>query len=273
MQIGFHIPLSGNLKRMANGVHLSRGNCFQFFSRGARGKDLPNINERQLMQFYNFLFEKKISNIVMHAPYTFNIASENKMVVEKIIEDLNYAKKVLANYYVINAGYSNNNSEQQAFEIIKKQLKEILFQSNWEGEILIRNMSGAGSQLGWHLDSWGELLSFDSRINGALDFSRLFSSGWDFLNKEKSISLLNKLREIGLDKIKVIYINDYNRFCGTKKDDYVPLGEGVIGFHGYQNILEDKVFRDKVWIVENQPTSEHYDKSIKFLVPFFKNLG
>jgi deoxyribonuclease IV len=71
-----------------------------------------------------------------------------------------------------------------------------------------------------------------------LDFGRAFSYGYSFLTSSDSEVLLTYIKnEIGWDNIPLIYINDSNRFSGSKREDVVPLGDGAIGFHGYRNIL------------------------------------
>lgn len=280
MRIGFHIPFSGNLKRLATKVRTSRGNTFQFYSRTIRGGRIPKVSEKQLYDYYNFLFEKKISTVIMHVPYGFkigkdissNLAVKNEEAVGEILKDLEYAKKVRAKYYVINSGYKKEQSEFQAYENVKKQLEEILDKTLWDGDILIRNMSGGGTEIGQDLLRWNELISFNDRVKGALDFSRAYAYGYNFLNVEDANNFLMKLKsEIGMEKIPLIYINDTNRFSGSKKDDYAPLGEGVIGYHGYSNILSDIVFEKKIWMIENQPDATYYDRSIEFLYQFHKN--
>lgn len=277
MRIGFHIPFSGNLKRLSGKVRSSRGNAFQFYSRSIRGGRIPTVSQKQLYDYYNFLFDKKISTVVMHVPYGFkigkdissNLAVENKEAVEEILRDLEYAEKVHAKYYVINAGYKKEQSDFQAYENVKKQLTEILDRTSWQGDILIRNMCGGGTEIGADLMKWNELISFHKRVKGAFDFSRAYSYGYNFLSDGDAENLLSMLRDyIGLEKIPLVYINDTNRFAGSRREDVAPLGDGVIGFHGYQNVLTSKEFKDKIWMVENQPDATYYDRSISYLHKF-----
>lgn len=281
MKIGFHIRFAGNLKRLSNDVIKTRGNVFQFFSRSIRGGRTPEVNDRQLQNYYNFLFERRISNVIVLAPYGFkvagrdessNLAVKNEIAVREILKDLEFAKKIHAKYYVINAGYSKGLSEFESVEILKMQIKEILKKTEWNGDILVRNMAGGGTELAADLYRWKEIISSHERIKGALDFGRAFSFGYSFLTKAEADVLLNFLEtDIGWDKIPLIYINDSNRFSGSKRDDAVPLGDGVIGFHGYKNILKNKNVLSKIWMVENQPDVTYYDKTINFLADFHRN--
>lgn len=279
MKIGFHIPFSGNLKRLTGRVVFTRGNCFQFYSRSLKGGRIPEVNENQLRAYLNFLFEKRISTVIVHAPYVFkvqgkdissNLGVKSSEAVIETLKDLEYASKVQARYYVINAGYSKELNEFLSMETLKEQLTEIMDKTSWKGTILIRNMAGGGTELAANLYSWNELISFHERVQGALDFGRAFSYGYSFLIKEEADALLDMIEhDIGWDKVPLIYINDTNRFSGSKREDAASLGEGVIGFHGYNNLLSSESLKDKVWMVEHQ-TDVHYDKTIDFLVNFYR---
>ncbi|MGX5609317.1 MULTISPECIES: TIM barrel protein [Bacillus cereus group] len=281
MKIGFHIRFAGNLKRLSNDVIKTRGNVFQFFSRSIRGGRMPDISERQLQNYYNFLFERRISNVIVLAPYGFkvagkdvssNLAVPNEIAIREILKDLEFAKEIHAKYYVVNAGYSKGLSEFESIEILKMQLNEILQKTTWNGDILVKNMAGGGTELAADLYRWKEIISFNERIKGALDFGRAFSFGYSFLTKAEAEVFLKFIEtDIGWDKIPLIYINDSNRFAGSKREDVVPLGDGVIGFHGYKNILNNKDILEKIWMIENQPDVIYYDRTINFLVEFHRN--
>lgn len=281
MRIGFHIPFSGNLKRLSNEVTKTRGNAFQFYSRSIRGGKIPKVSEQQVLNYYNFLFEKKISTIIMLAPYLFriraneeistNLAVKNPRAVEEIIKDLEYAKLIHAKYYIINAGYAKGQTEFEAIEHLKMQVVEILEATKWEGTILIRNMCGGGTEVAGNLNRWNEAISFHERVKGVLDFGRAFAYGYSFLKDEDASEFLEYIRnEIGWDKIPLVYLNDSNRFSGSKREDVAPLGEGVIGWYGYSKLLNDRYLLEKTWIVENQPNASYYDRSIEFLISFHK---
>lgn len=280
MKVGFHIPASKDLKRLTNQVEKSRGNAFQFYSRGIKGIALPKVTDKKMYDFWNFLFDKKISTVIMHAPYAFeigrtissNLAVPNPEAVKEVLKDLEFADMVRAKYYVVNAGYSKEFSEFEAYETLKSQLLEIIESTPWKGEILIRNSVGGGTALGGNLHRWNEVISFHERVRGALDFGRAYSYGYTFLSDTDANEFYKMISEdIGWGKIPLIYINDSNRFSGSKREDTTPLGDGVIGFHGYDNLLYRDGILNKVWLVENQPETYYYDRSIDYLMKFHKD--
>src|SRR5690606_18159155 len=142
----------------------------------------------------------------------------------------------------------------QALENVRYQLWDILNHTEWMGEILVKNMSGAGTEMAYDLREWKELITFHPQVKGALDLARLHTAGYDFNGAENAEKLVRNIEEhIGWDNIKVIYINDTDRSLGSRRKDATPppLGEGTIGFNGYRHILMHPEVQSKIWIVEN----------------------
>jgi len=277
MRIGFHIPFSGNINKLEERVRISRGNTFQFYARSLRGRKsngemvrLQKMNEKKLSEYRSFLTKRNIQPVILHAPYSYNLAHDVTDDVSYIQEDLMFASKMNAEFYVLHTGYFKKMHPFIALENAKQNLKKVLKSVYWEGDILIKNMSGAGTEMASTLEEWNELISFHPNIKGALDLGRLHDGGMEFHTKETAEACIKEIEEkVGWEKIKLIYINDSIRKAGDKKNKFVPLGEGVINYQGYQHILSHEVVKEKIWIVENQEV-EHYDKTIEFVLSFYE---
>jgi len=281
------MPFSGNLEKLKQKIHISRGNTFQVYARSLRGVDkegnphsLQRLNQKKLKELHAFLDEKNIKPVVVHAPYFYNLAQEknvNKALEEinhaqLMMEDLEWATKIEAPFYILQPGYYKKKHPVLAIEEVKSQLFSILEETEWTGDILIKNMAGAGTEIGSTLEEWNELISFHPRVKGALDLARIYASGYDFTSEKDAHDFYLEIEEkVGWEKIHVLYINDSNRGCGSKKNNFVPLGEGSIGFYGYEYLLKYTELQNKIWIVENQPKPSYYDESIKFLTAFYQD--
>lgn len=288
MRIGFHMPFSGSLGKLSERIHVSRGNTFQIFARSLRGLDregnphsLSKLTDKKIESFHSFLSEKNIEPIIVHAPYFYNLSQEKNYKKngeeinhrELLMEDLEWSNKLGASYYILQPGYFKKLNKYFGIENIKENLISVLEQVDFKGKILIKNTAGAGTEIASTYEEWNELISFHHKIKGALDFARVYASGYDFTNKKLTESFFDELNEnVGWDKIEVCYINDTNRGCGSNKQPSSPppLGEGVIGFYGYEEILRKEEVKSKIWLIENQPKPSYYDQSLMYLSEFFK---
>ena len=274
MKIGFHFPFSGGLVKLKDRITESRGNTYQIFARGLRGGELKPLKQNHLDDLLTFQNKKKINPVFIHAPYVYNLANLENEDETRVLEDLEYAKCFRAPYYVINPGRYVNQHPLQAMENIKYQLWDILNQTDWMGEILIKNTRGSGTELAYDLRDWSELIGFHPRVKGCLDFARLFTSGYEFRSENQAYDLVETIEDyIGWDNIKMVYINDTHMDLGTRKEDKEPppLGEGLIGFNGYYFLLQHPVIQQKIWLIENTSESKYYYRTYNYLLPFFDN--
>ena len=272
MRIGFHFPFSGGLKKLKERLSSSRGNTFQIFARGLRGGTLHELNKKNLAVLQEYTDYKNIKPAIIHAPYVYNLANLENLDEEKVLEDLEYAKRFQSPYYVVHPGYYTKQHPLVAMENVKYQLWDILNNTDWMGQILVKNMRGAGTEMAADLREWRELITFHPQVKGALDLSRAYVAGYDFIGEEKAEKFYQVIDDyIGWENIKVIYINDTHYTLGSRRDDRSPppLGEGTIGFIGYQHILRKPKVKEKIWIVENSPDASYYLRTIDYLLRFF----
>ncbi|MGF7535585.1 TIM barrel protein [Bacillus mexicanus] len=272
MRIGFHFPFSGGLIKLKERISSSRGNTFQIFARGLRGGSLHQLNQKNLSELNKFIDYKNIKPVIIHAPYVYNLANLENLDEERVLEDLEYSKQFRSPYYVIHPGYYTNQHPLVAMENVKYQLWDILNRTDWMGHILVKNMRGAGTEIAADLREWRELITYHPQVKGALDLSRAYIAGYNFLGEEKAESFYRVIEEyIGWENIKVIYINDTNFNLGTRRDDKSPppLGEGTIGFNGYHYLLNKPKVKEKIWIIENSPDASYYLRTLDFLLRFY----
>lgn len=263
MRIGFHFPFSGSLNKLKERVSISRGNTFQFFARGLRGGTIHPILKKQKKEYTEFLETRDIQPVLLHAPYVYNLTQETCPDIDLILEDLTYAQGIGVDYYIIHPGSAKKVHPILALENVKKRLVEIIDKTEFTGKILVKNMSGAGTEIGFSLEEWNELISYHPRIKGILDVARAYSAGYDTRTLYNDV-----LEHVGWEKIEVLVLLDNDRPPGSHKNIFAPLGEGMIRFSGFEPLLSQTEVKEKVWIVENQPSLAHTDATLRFLMAF-----
>ncbi|GAB6426599.1 hypothetical protein bcgnr5372_35400 [Bacillus luti] len=267
MGIGFHLPFSGNVKKIVKRLQDNRANTFQIYSRGLRGVSkggvvypLKEIKTRALKEYQEFKYERNIRDMVLHAPFVFTVVGEENEFLKYIIEDLDYADELDIPYYVLPVGAQKDMHEYDAMESVKDNLRNVLDKSKWTGTILIKNSSGAGTEMPRNLDQWNELISFHDRVKGACDIARLYSFGMDVLSDPTQVFEDVEV-EIGWDKIELLYLNDTLLGCGDRKNRFIPIGTGVIGFEGMEKFLMTSPVLCKMnWIMEYMESEEYKER-------------
>ena len=68
-------------------------------------------------------------------------------------------------------------------------------------------------------------------------------------------------RGVGLERIKVIHLNDTLDDLGSRKDRHFHIGRGKIGRKGFDLIVNHKVFRKLPFILETPKKNIDDDKN------------
>ncbi len=79
---------------------------------------------------------------------------------------------------------------------------------------------------------------------------------------EETINLFEK--EIGIQYLKGVHLNDSKKECGSRIDRHAPIGKGFIGIGGFSYIMNDERF-DNIPLILETPDRENWKNEIKLL--------
>ena len=99
-------------------------------------------------------------------------------------------------------------------------------------------MAGKGTELGRTFEELKQVingLSYKDKIAVCLDTCHINDAGYDLNDFDKILDDFDNI--IGLDKLKVIHINDSKNVLGSHKDRHENIGYGTIGFNNLINII------------------------------------
>jgi len=198
-----------------------------------------------------------IKNVIIHAPYVTNLAQGNEEKREFAVEFLSNEMKTMASvgakYIVLHPGAHMQQGTEVGLKLIAKSLQQVLDNTAFDDTyICIETMSGKGSECGKtfnEIKTLLELLNYNNRICVCLDTCHIHDGGYDIINDyENVINEFDNL--IGLDRLKVIHVNDSKNDCGTHKDRHENFGYGKIGFDALMRFINDPRFKDIPKILE-----------------------
>src|SRR5579885_2333314 len=127
-----------------------------------------------------------------------------------------------------------------------------------DDELLIENSTGSGNILGGTIESLERLLSVLPRDVGAcIDTAHLWGSGVDLSTVEGVERAIEEMeRLIGLDRVRVLHVNDSAVGLGSRRDVHAHLGEGGIGLAGLTAWLVHPALDGKPVIMETPEEDE-----------------
>ena len=272
--IGSHVGFSAN-KQLLGSVEeaLSYGsNTFMFYTGAPQNTKRNPIKDEYTMEAYNLMKEHNIdlSKVVIHAPYIVNLGNlENfDFSVSFLRGELERASLLGIKNVVLHPGASVSYERSDSIESIIKGLNLIL-DNDLDVTICLETMAGKGTEIGINLNELKIIIDrvkFKNKIGVCLDTCHLNDSGVDLTKFDDYINEFDK--EVGLNYIKVIHINDSKNEIGSHKDRHENIGLGTIGFDTLIKIIYDERFKDIPKILETPYVTENDESKEKIYPPY-----
>ncbi len=113
--------------------------------------------------------------------------------------------------------------------------------------------AGQGTAVGYRLEHLAriiELAKHPRRLGVCLDTAHLFAAGYDFRGRKYAGFMREVDRILGINRIKVLHLNDSKKALGSHVDRHDHIGRGLIGLEGFRPFVRDRRFRDIPKIIE-----------------------
>jgi len=259
MLLGAHTSISGGLHRAIIRGNLLGCTCIQIFIKNANRWYSKRITEEEKKLFLETKAKSRIELVIAHNSYLINLASENKLKLQKSIDSLyreiERAEILEIPYLVMHPGAHLGAGEQNGLDIISEALIQLIEKTkNFNIKICLETTAGQGTVLGYKFEQLNyitESINKNERLGVCFDTCHVFASGYDLRTKEEYDKTLCEFdRIVGLDKIWVIHLNDSMKMLGSKKDRHAHIGQGKIGINAFKYFMNDKKFFNVPKIIE-----------------------
>lgn len=270
LNIGNHVSSSKGYLAMGKEEVSLGGNVFAFFTRNPRGGKAKEIVPEDVAKFLAYQQEQGIGKLVAHAPYTMNPCAEKEYIREfalnAMTDDLKRMEYTPGNYYNFHPGSHVGQGAEAGIEMIAELLNQVL-QPEQTTTVLLETMSGKGSEVGrsfQELKAIMDRVELKDHLGVCLDTCHVYSTGYDIVNDlEGVLQEFDKI--IGLDKLKVVHLNDSMMPFASNKDRHAKIGEGTIGLEALVAVINHPSLRDLPFILETPNDAEGYRKEIALL--------
>ena len=268
MIIGSHVSFKKD-KQLVGSVEeaLSYGSTtFMFYTGAPQNTNRQPIDNNLTEEAIKLMKDKiDINNVIVHAPYIINLASDNGFAVDFLKQELKRVEQLKMTKLVLHPGSSVKLSREEGIKNIIDNLNKV-GQSNVL--ILLETMAGKGTELGKNFLEIKEIIDgVNYPIGVCLDTCHINDAGYDLTNFDKILDLFDDI--IGLDKLKCVHINDSKNLINTHKDRHENIGYGTIGFDNLIKIIYHDKLKGIPKILETPYVSKD-DTSKEKLYPPYK---
>lgn len=269
LRIGSHVSMSGDDMLLgASQEAVAYGETTFMIYTGA-----PQNTRRKAIEKLNIeagrahMAEHGIEDIVVHAPYIINIGNSVKpetfrIGVDFLRKEIDRTEAIGAKQIVLHPGAHVGEGVEKSLQKIIEGLNEVLTKED-RVQIALETMAGKGSECGYefeHLATIIDGVKYNEKLSVCFDTCHTHDAGYDIINDLDGV--LEKFDQvIGLDRIKVLHINDSKNPRGARKDRHENIGFGEIGFEALNRIVHHPIFEGVPKILETPFVGE--DKTNK----------
>lgn len=272
--LGAHISTSGGFYKAIERGESIGCTAIQIFTKSNRQWHSNKITLEEAGLFKQRLKESSVKEIVAHASYLINIASEKEDVVQKskigLVDELSRCDELGIPYLVIHPGSSSKSSDE-IIDQFSSIINDIYSTYSFTTILLLETMAGQGNSIAYTFEQIAEIIKkikHKNKIGVCIDTCHIFAAGYDISNKdsyEKTISEFDKI--IGLSYLKVIHLNDSKKELGCKVDRHEFISKGKIGLKAFELIMNDHRLLNTVKILETPAdTLEDYAIDLQLLI-------
>ena len=260
MIIGAHLTIA---KGMPAAVELTRsidGNAFQFFTRNPRGGRARHIGEAEIEEFRKLRQQEKIECVVGHMPYTINLATNRPDIhefgKETLLTDLERFAAAEVDFLVLHPGSHLGDGVDAGIDRIVDALTFVFERYHEQKPILLlETMAGHGTEIGRNLQELREIfrrLDWHEKMGICLDSCHLLAAGYDLTNTRGIDGFLEEVDTLlGLERMKMMHLNDSKQGLGSQIDRHARIGEGAFGMEGVQAVVNHPVLGKLPFILES----------------------
>jgi deoxyribonuclease-4 len=258
MLIGSHVSMSGKKMLLASSEEAASygATTFMIYTGAPQNTRRKPIEELNIEAGLAHMKEHGLSNIVVHAPYIINIANTTKpevfaLGVDFLQKEIERTAAIGATQIVLHPGAHVGAGADVGIAKIIEGLNEVL-STDYPVQIALETMAGKGSECGRTFEELAKIIdgvTNNERLSICYDTCHTHDAGYDIINDFDGV-LDHFDKVIGVDRIKVLHINDSKNVCGAAKDRHENIGFGYIGFEALNRIAHHEAFTEIPKILE-----------------------
>lgn len=264
MLIGSHVSMSGKkmLEGSAEEAHQFGESTFMIYTGAPQNTRRKNINDLNIEKGHKVMEQYGLSNIVVHAPYIINIGNTTKpevyeLGVNFLQNEIERTQAIGAKDIVLHPGAHVGAGADKGINQIIKGLNEVLTHDH-DVRIALETMAGKGTEIGRSFEELARIIdgvTHNDRLSICFDTCHTYDAGYNIKNDFDGV--LNEFDKIiGIDRIKVVHVNDSKNEQGAHKDRHENIGFGYIGFDALNNVVHHEAFKDIPKILETPYVGE-----------------
>ncbi len=258
VRVGVHVSIAGSIDKAVDRAMEKGCDTFQIFSRNPRGWRYKALRDAEVEEFIRKVEHSGISPAVVHMPYLPNLAAPDdevyKRSIASLIEELRRCSSLHIPYLVTHLGSHRGYGKAKGYRQVVNAINTAFSEVDNEVMLLLENTAGTKNSMGGTFEDIEHIIEGIEqvdRIGICFDTCHAFVAGYE-LRTEKSLKATIQHFDavIGLERLKLIHLNDSKGGLNSRLDRHEHIGLGYIGESGFRVILSEEHIRKLPMILE-----------------------
>lgn len=256
---GSHLSIAGGMQNALYEAQRLGMDCVQVFTKNQRQWRVPPLTDEQVRLWHEALRETKIKCTVSHDSYLINPATPDaanrKRSIDLFRDELERCEALGIPWLVAHPGAHLGSGEDAGLERVAAALNQL------HGELpgyavvtCLEVTAGQGTGLGArfeHLKRIIDLTDRPERVAVCLDTAHMLEAGYDLTSAGGARGVLAELDSVlGLERVRVIHMNDSKTPRGSRVDRHAHIGDGHVSLDAFGVFVRHKLFKKVPKILE-----------------------
>lgn len=245
MFLGSHVSLSGKdmLIGSAREAASYGSNVFMIYTGAPQNTRRKEISLFRLEEAQAFMKANGIEFFTVHAPYIVNLGNTTKegyfeFATDFLRQEIERVEAIGAMQITMHPGAHVGAGVDVGINQIIRGFNEVLT-TKQAPQIALETMAGKGTEIGRTFEELARIIdgvTHNEKLSVTLDTCHVYDAGYDIVNDFDGV--LNEFDQIiGLDRLKVLHINDSKNPFKSHKDRHANIGQGSIGYEVLDSIV------------------------------------
>jgi deoxyribonuclease-4 len=245
--LGAHVSIAGGTHEAPARARAIGATAMQMFTKMASRWAERVCEDEECVQFRAALADTEVRRTSAHDSYLINLASPDPVLRARSIEsftlELARCEALDLDYLVSHPG---NFIDDRFAGLMRnaEAITEALERVPEHTMILMETTAGSGTAIGANFEEMAVLLALvppphKERLGVCVDTAHVFAAGYDLASDYDGVwSRFDDT--IGLERLRMMHLNDSKAPLGSRRDRHELIGEGALGESVFRRIMNDE---------------------------------
>ncbi|HEY0971973.1 MAG TPA: deoxyribonuclease IV [Gemmatimonadales bacterium] len=244
--LGAHVSSAGGTFNAPGRAKAIGATAMQLFTKQANRWAERECEEDECGRFGAALADTAVTATTAHDSYLINLASPDPVLRARSIESFEAELRrcdALGLQFLVSHPGNYMDDRESGLARNADAITEALERVRPRTVLLLETTAGQGTVLGSTFEELAWIIAripepLRSGVGVCLDTAHVFAAGHDLVNDYDGV--ISRLDDVvGLDRLRMMHLNDSKAPFGSRKDRHELIGEGAIGEGPFRRIMTD----------------------------------